>query len=105
MSEGDVPSIADVDEARRRLRRYAFVGITEHWDLSICLLHAMFGGDCHPTEFENVRDFSQNTKRYDTSILNGFVDRFDGALYDEAWAIFSENLRRYDISLASCSSC
>merc|ERR1712216_899514 len=26
---------------------FIFVGLTEKWNLSVCLFHAMFGGNCH----------------------------------------------------------
>ena len=43
-------------EAARRLRDdFAFVGLVEHWNLSICLFHAMHGGRVIPAEFENSR--------------------------------------------------
>jgi hypothetical protein len=32
-----------------------FVGITELWDASIDLWHAMFGGNPHPAEYQNIR--------------------------------------------------
>ena len=39
-------------EAAKRVREgFAFVGITEEWDLSACLFHEMFGGDCHAWDF------------------------------------------------------
>ena len=34
---------------------FAFVGLTEEWDLSVCLFHRMFGGECHVREFLDVR--------------------------------------------------
>ena len=43
-------------EAERRLRTgLAFIGLTEYWDLSICLFHAMFGGAPRPGSFANTR--------------------------------------------------
>jgi len=44
-----------VHHALHRLRKFAFVGITEHFDLSVCLFHAMFGGNCRKVEFLNMR--------------------------------------------------
>jgi len=99
-------SSADVNEARARLRAYAFVGITEEWSLSICLLHAMFGGECNPIEFSNVNMArSSASDMYDTSVLQGFTDEYDGALYREALSIFTANLRLYGVSKQSCKSC
>jgi hypothetical protein len=55
---------AQYAEAERRLRTgLAFVGITEHWDLSICLFHAMFGGVPRPGSFANTRRGDALTNR------------------------------------------
>lgn len=43
------------DEACRRLQLFAFVGISDAWNASVCLFHAMHGGEAHSVEFENVR--------------------------------------------------
>lgn len=99
-------STDDVVEAKRRLRRYAFVGITEEWSLSVCLFHTMFGGTCHQAEFADVRlQRNSSAELYDTSVLEGNIDEFDGALYEEALSIFHENLRTYGVSDESCQTC
>merc|ERR1719401_1549095 len=45
----------DVELAKRRLDKFAFVGLTEEWPLSICLWRAMFGGLCYGADFEDTR--------------------------------------------------
>ena len=45
-----------MDRACARLRRFAFVGLTEYYDASVCLFHEMFGGRVRPNEFKNVRE-------------------------------------------------
>ncbi len=37
------------------MRLFAFVGLTEQWDASICLRHESFGGTVHDFEYVNVR--------------------------------------------------
>ena len=37
------------------LSRMAFVGLTEYWQETVCLFHAMFGGRITPHELRNVR--------------------------------------------------
>eukprot|EP00440_Ansanella_granifera_P075560 gb/GFBE01081995.1/.p1 GENE.gb/GFBE01081995.1/~~gb/GFBE01081995.1/.p1 ORF type:complete len:316 (+),score=59.53 gb/GFBE01081995.1/:1-948(+) len=94
--------------AKERLREgFVFVGITEQWDLSICLLHAMFGGECSAKEFDNSRPgmVSSGPSGYDTSELGGFVDEADREIYQLALDIFSENLAKYGVSNESCSAC
>ena len=41
--------------AIERVKDVAFVGLTEEWNDSICLFHAMFGGRMNPHSFQNVR--------------------------------------------------
>ncbi|CAK9071057.1 unnamed protein product [Durusdinium trenchii] len=85
-------------QAVQRLREgFAFVGLTEEWDLSICLFHAMFGGPCHSSEFHNARP-GQHAKDadglYDTSILQGYQDEIDGLVYAEDLAPLGAQLAR-----------
>mmetsp|Transcript_10321 Transcript_10321/g.24332 ORF Transcript_10321/g.24332 Transcript_10321/m.24332 type:complete len:291 (-) Transcript_10321:104-976(-) len=95
------------EEAVRRVSGFAFVGITEEWDLSVCLFHAMFGGACHAGEFENVRPGPEMKTKwgYDTSVLEGFRDEFDGMVYQEALKIFRQNALLHNVSLESCQPC
>lgn len=101
------PSQDEVDLAIHRLRTdIAFVGITDEWDLSICLFHAMFGGHCRKRMFEDVRPWSHVKRKqgYDLSPLQGFVDKGDGALYAEAQKIFQSNLHLYGVNKDTCPS-
>lgn len=83
---------------------FAFVGLTEEWALSVCLFHAMFGGDCHEREFLNVRPgVSRSEAGYDTSELNGWHDPWDGALYKRATEIFWGNVAKFHVSHDSCA--
>lgn len=96
-------------QAVQRLREgFAFVGLTEEWDLSICLFHAMFGGPCHSSEFHNARP-GQHAKDadglYDTSILQGYQDEIDGLVYAEAVRLFRQNLAVHNVSVDSCQRC
>ena len=46
----------ELERALTRLRQFAFVGLVEYWDLSVCLYHSVFGGPSPVTaELENVR--------------------------------------------------
>uniref|UniRef100_A0A7S1W936 Sulfotransferase domain-containing protein n=1 Tax=Alexandrium catenella TaxID=2925 RepID=A0A7S1W936_ALECA len=117
----------EVAEARRRLREgFSFVGITDYWDLSICLYSAMFKVGCRRIQFQDVRpgpdkwnnswtdvpremdaddERRLNSTPLDESVLNGFTDIFDGELYAEALDIFEGRLKRYNVTKASCEPC
>mmetsp|Transcript_73460 Transcript_73460/g.162502 ORF Transcript_73460/g.162502 Transcript_73460/m.162502 type:complete len:185 (-) Transcript_73460:111-665(-) len=106
------PTVEDVTRAKQQLHvEMAFVGITEEYDLSVCLFHAMFGGKCHDEEFQNLRpgafslthnDFGASL--YDTGELEGWHDEFDGPLYEEAKLIFQKNLDEYGVTYENCPS-
>ena len=68
----------DLEKALQRLQDgFKFVGLTEYWEASVCLFHAMFGGECDAMEFENTRPgptTQQNRGKlaeYDVSVLKG----------------------------------
>ena len=49
-------SAADLEEAKRIVENeFLFVGLTDEYDRSICLFHAMLGGVVRPNEFLNSR--------------------------------------------------
>lgn len=104
-------SVADVEEAQARLRRFAFVGIQEEWHLSICLIHAMFGGECSAVEFQNTRpgqqaeDMFAAPEPYDTSVLDGWVDESDRAVYDTGLEIFHALCSAHGVTMDSCLPC
>lgn len=101
-----------LDNAKRRLEEgFAFVGITDNWELSVCLFHAMFGGKCHSREFDNSRR-GKNHKliggtymsRYDTiDLLPGFVDKYDRALYTHARMLFGKALKTHHVNPDTCA--
>lgn len=105
---------ATADEALVAIHRlrtgYVFVGLTDEWDMSICLLHKMLGGKCTAAEFVNSRSEFVNSRPdsgalYDTSDLNGFTDLYDSLLYEEATRIFNENKERYGVTNSTCYAC
>merc|ERR1719245_3013107 len=101
------PSTKDVATAKRMLHDdMAFVGLTDEWDLSVCLFHAMFGGICHPEEFQSMRKGPSRPSSglYNTSELQGVRDPFDGPLYEEAALIFKTQLDRHGVTRATCPS-
>ncbi|CAE7576189.1 unnamed protein product [Symbiodinium sp. CCMP2456] len=102
-------TLQDAEEAARRVREgFAFVGITEEWDLSVCLLHKMFGGACQASDFENANPTSAGKSAhvdYDTSELMGWHDDVDGVVYAAALDVFHKNLNALNVSHESCREC
>jgi hypothetical protein len=96
----------DVSVAMNVLQEgFAFVGITEQWDLSVCLFRAMFGGQCVASDFANIRPGkNHSTSGYDTSELYGWVDVVDGPLYAESALIFESTRSVYGVDPSSCTS-
>jgi len=95
------------DLAVQRLREgFAFVGLTDEWDISVCLFHAKFGGDCHAIEFVDSRlgaGRGDTDSKHNTSELHGFEDKVDGRLFEEAVRIFDEDTSRFGVSASSCT--
>ena len=106
----DLPTSSIVKAALAVLRssRFLFVGLTEEWDASICLLHRVLPGHTRPllAEFRSL-GHSTNVHRfiswlppssvdglYNESVLHGFVDDADEAVYLEAKRIFRSTLAR-----------
>lgn len=105
------PSQTEVEHAKAILSAFQFVGLTEEWDMSVCLWHARFGpSSCDIHEFQNARPgsyTSRNTSvpRYDTStLLGGFEDRFDGALYRHAEILFWTEVSRHKLTRTKCTA-
>lgn len=101
------PTQSETETAIERLRSdFAFVGITDQWDLSICLFSKMFNTSCHAYQFSNTRPGTlANKKMYHTRGLDGYVDKHDGQLYNEAVEIFNQNLKRYNVNSQTCQAC
>lgn len=102
------PTWAQVDRALDRLQNdFIFIGMTDDWDLSICLFNAMFGNACHNNQFAKLTGSAQtsSTNSSDVSPLDGFVDSYDAVLWEAAQRIFQENLLRFNVSKEKCHPC
>lgn len=105
MCAADVP----VDEARlgravETMRRAAFVGITDEWNDSICLFHAMYGITLSAHYFMNVRDSSKLVEGNYTSkdaerVLTPSDDPYDWQLFLAVKSLFRERQRLYGIPI------
>lgn len=94
----------DLPKALQRLKGFAFVGLIEHFDLSVCLFHAMFGGKCFPVEFVNMRKGVEHQDPAQlASTISSHEDPYDRAVYNAATEIFWQNVARFDVNSATCA--
>lgn len=98
---------AEIETAKFRLRTgFSFIGITDQWDLSICLFNTMFNQPCRWFQFEDIRATKNGRQStYDTAELNGWRDEADDEIYEVALEIFEANLKKYNVSKSSCAPC
>merc|ERR1712203_49533 len=84
------PTDAEVQEAKIRVKTgFSFIGITEHWHLSLCLFNRMFNQKCRAIQFANTHPTSGTTSsKYNISELRGWTDRFNGEVFDVAMKVF-----------------
>eukprot|EP00041_Stephanoeca_diplocostata_P034666 m.1194043 g.1194043 ORF g.1194043 m.1194043 type:complete len:216 (+) comp24559_c0_seq9:1331-1978(+) len=78
---------------------FAFVGLTDYFNLSVCLFHAMFGGTPRALSFANYRPtekFAPGYAQEDALQAVSFNDDpLDAALYEEARTVFVARLQQY----------
>jgi hypothetical protein len=95
------PGEGMVEEACRRLHLMAFVGISDHWNATVCLLHGMYGGEEHAVEYANVRRGSYQTLKFRFRKRAKVVkeincgDIADGRLFACAMQLFVERIHRH----------
>ena len=115
------PSSVEVERAKELLSTgFQFVGLTEEWDITVCLWHVRFGpASCSKTEFLNMRPgtgrkidasnrtlglWSASRLAYDTAPLASFKDRFDGPIYEEVQRLFWKDVGRAGVTRAACAA-
>eukprot|EP00730_Choanoeca_flexa_P019476 TRINITY_DN9515_c0_g1_i4.p1 TRINITY_DN9515_c0_g1~~TRINITY_DN9515_c0_g1_i4.p1 ORF type:complete len:362 (+),score=33.52 TRINITY_DN9515_c0_g1_i4:100-1185(+) len=93
-------------KAVQRLQNFAFIGITDDWDSSVCLFHAMFGGPLLESFFKNIRNTSEskNHQSYHQQAYGDQLsvedDPYDWRLYLEAVRIYFDRLHKYGLHTA-----
>ena len=85
------------------------IGLTEHWNASIRLFHAQYGGQVYPEEFQIIRSgvYQSNNVLYGEELLTPltifkrtfFHDEYDDELYSFARELFIKRLTQYNLSL------
>lgn len=94
----DVPQ-EKIKEAVEKVKKFSFVGLTEYWNLSICLFHAQFGGEISSTEFENSRMGVYTHTQSSTDDIKDVKDSVDEVIYKEALRVFVQRLEKYGFKI------
>lgn len=114
--ESDVPPTdEEVDLAIARVRDgFAFIGLTEEWNLSICLWHAMAEKAPYVEEFQTYRPVvvgkrpssaskpSNGEEEPENGSTSEYYDRADEAVYRAAEEVFWSNVDRYEMTAQKC---
>jgi len=95
-----------VQEALKRLPKLGFVGLTAHWDSTVCLWHAKLGGECLPSEFKNLRVgvAREENSSYDESVYEGSFKPIDEAIHEHAEEVFVNDMVKHEVSPYSCAT-
>ena len=80
------PSEREVTLAKERLKRFAFVGLEESWDVSMCVFHRLYGRRVPALALSNVRPGHSTSARLAMQERDlaaaGFEDHADEAIYE-----------------------
>ena len=103
---------ADVNRAIERLAGFKYVGMTDEYPLSVCLFHAMFGGECRPSEFTNMRQTSKlkhapsggldDHELSGAGPLAGLVDEDETTFFMATYDRFCTDLRDWRVTQQYC---
>lgn len=90
----DPPDTAMVALACVRLRRFAFVGISDYWEASMCLFHEIHGGKTSTSELVNVRQGNYSSDPESIKELD-CGDTADELLFECGMKVFLEGLKQH----------
>eukprot|EP00927_Polykrikos_kofoidii_P042502 TRINITY_DN364_c0_g2_i1.p1 TRINITY_DN364_c0_g2~~TRINITY_DN364_c0_g2_i1.p1 ORF type:complete len:326 (-),score=32.13 TRINITY_DN364_c0_g2_i1:205-1182(-) len=95
--------VPNLELALSRFEGFLFVGLVEHWALSVCLFHRITKSACNPHDIENTReDGNRGGKPWNTSELNDYVDPYDTKLYLAATDRFWRDVRKHGLTTKVC---
>jgi len=116
--ETEPPTEREIQLAATRLSdQFAFVGLTEEWNLSICLWHTTMGGTPHEEEFQKFLPVVVRSDRMPASepgrdgaralwggasVVDADNDSADEIVFSAAEEVFWYNVGRHGISESSC---
>jgi len=96
------PDVQVQQLALERLDGFAFVGLLDYYDLSLCLFHAMFGGECRAVEFMNTRK-SWYHKNYSVDLEEmKWTDPYDEQIWDKVSRTFWANVHFHKLTAKKC---
>lgn len=98
----------EVSLAMKRLDGFAFIGLTEEWNLSVCLFHAMFGGELFLEELAVTRSSASSARLAATVELSQTLgsdwrDEADEKVHAAASRRFWSDIQKYNVSREQCS--
>ena len=97
--------VPDVATAIARLEGFKFVGLQEEWATSVCLFHAMHGGECFGVEVADthVGNYS-GLEATAGSVQSGvtLIDQYDSELYNMVVQRFRADVLAYNVTHESC---
>jgi len=71
---------------------FAFVGLVEEWDLSLCMFHRELGGELYNAETAHIRSNSHEEGPKDCPSEETIEDDLDQPVYDAARQIFEDKV-------------
>eukprot|EP00927_Polykrikos_kofoidii_P055856 TRINITY_DN50040_c0_g1_i1.p1 TRINITY_DN50040_c0_g1~~TRINITY_DN50040_c0_g1_i1.p1 ORF type:complete len:342 (+),score=34.56 TRINITY_DN50040_c0_g1_i1:71-1096(+) len=96
--------VPNVELALSRLDGFLFVGLVDHWALSVCLFHRITASACSRSDADNTRKNGNRgvDESWDTSELNGYVDPFDIQIYQAAKSRFWKDVEKHGLTTEVC---
>jgi len=101
------PTAEESALAKERLQQFLFVGITDQWQMSMCLFHATMNTHCQASDFSDSRtqDNLAHPPYNVTEYLGDFLDPYDGSLFEYGLTLFDQRLTAHGLSPEACKPC
>jgi hypothetical protein len=104
VDEGTV-IVPNLEKAISRLDGFMFAGLVEHYELSVCLFHAITRTEWGPHDTENMRQRRlRPSEKWDETDLHGYFDPYDTPLYWEVQKRFWAALVAHGLTAEKCNS-
>mmetsp|Transcript_58430 Transcript_58430/g.107866 ORF Transcript_58430/g.107866 Transcript_58430/m.107866 type:complete len:389 (+) Transcript_58430:70-1236(+) len=103
LKSDSAPSEREAAQAVKFLQQgFAFVGIAEEWELTVCLFHQIFGGPCHSFELKDMTDSQEEAANNSAALQAMKTDALDEQVYLEGVRRFQLDKQSYGVSQSSC---